>query len=418
MAATDRHKRDAGLAVGGSSAALFTGTNRLSNAVNDRYRSRVGAKLDRLEGARGLDWSGRPVGDVRPKLDGTRRRPGDPARRKGVNRRLLNRIDRQNQKRLQGARNDLSRRYRRGAITPHGRSMIQRTTLPLAIGGTLYGLHHSVDKADYSRRDVDLGGVGAGAGMLAYQGGGYALKPLDRRAERKIKASPVHRSVLAEHRRVSGLPPNAHAGHRAWTGYFRDYPKHLPGAKLKRTLARTHTGPSGAALTLAVGGLSGMETARLSRRARTGRSQSSVGKRYDGPDIVLKADRLVAEHKSTSLLRAAGYGTGVASLAWGGSRLRYLGPALRASKEVLEPTKPTVGRYLHRAENMRRNVERSTTAFGHAFGVGVGRLPMRAQVQLKRIPGPQRPLAATIAGGALVHVSSPVRRRTYTPVGD
>src|SRR5690606_11562338 len=48
--------------------------------------------------------------------------------------------------------------------------------------------------------------------------------------------------------------------------YFRNYPKDLPGAKLKRTLARTHTGKGGVALTAAAGLASGATAVHLNQQ--------------------------------------------------------------------------------------------------------------------------------------------------------
>ena len=74
------------------------------------------------------------------------------------------------------------------------------------------------------------------------------------------------------YRTAAKLPRNAKAGDPAWRSYFRNYPKDLPGGRLKRTLAVTHTGRSGVAATVAAGaagaGLAAHASQTLRRRKK------------------------------------------------------------------------------------------------------------------------------------------------------
>ena len=121
----------------------------------------------------------------------------------------------------------------------------------IALGGTWAGTRNIVDRYKVSKadkRDVDAAALGALAGGGAYQGATYALKPVDRRYERKIAESDTMRKVARDYKKKF-LPSNAGPDHPGWRPYFRNYPKSLPGGKLKRVTAVTHTGKSGMALT-------------------------------------------------------------------------------------------------------------------------------------------------------------------------
>lgn len=135
----------------------------------------------------------------------------------------------------------------------------------------------SVNKKDYRKRDVDAGMAGALTGGMAYQQGSYALKRLDRKYEAQIKADPVLRRKAQDYRAKSGRPRNAPPGHKSWVPYFRNYPKDLPGGKMKRTLARTHAGKSGVVLTGAAAAATGIGALEASRRLRN-RNGKNVSK--------------------------------------------------------------------------------------------------------------------------------------------
>lgn len=136
------------------------------------------------------------------------------------------------------------------------------TGVPLAWHGARN--HKDVSKK-LTQREVDYAVGGGAAGFAGYQGGSLALKPLEKPAERKIKSNKQFKTDLAAHRAAT-LPKNAKAGDPAWRKYNRTYPKHLPGAKLKRANAVAVSGKSGGVLTLAAIGAGGTGAVKYARR--------------------------------------------------------------------------------------------------------------------------------------------------------
>lgn len=117
---------------------------------------------------------------------------------------------------------------------------------------------------DHDVREDAAGGAGALAGQGAYQ---YAGIRGSARIKRSVKANKLKgndRKVLRRHRKAHGIPGGdfrpGEVSSDQWTGFFRNYPKHLPDAKLRRVMGHTHGGRSGTALGAAAtlaGGLAG-----------------------------------------------------------------------------------------------------------------------------------------------------------------
>lgn len=152
---------------------------------------------------------------------------------------------------------------------------------PLAFGSAALLYHGARQKVkkDIRRRDVDAAAVGSGGSLGAYHGVSYALKPLDRKAERKIANDDVLREKARSYRKAAGLPKNAKAGDQRWINYFRNYPKDLPGARQKRILSRTHAGGSGALAAGTVAAVGGYGALRYSQKHRVSKmmpDQSAV----------------------------------------------------------------------------------------------------------------------------------------------
>jgi hypothetical protein len=139
--------------------------------------------------------------------------------------------------------------------------------------------------------------------------------------------------------------------------------------------------------------------------ARTNRGAANVGK------------RLVDEETHFSLPRAAMAGSGMAAIAWGGSRSKALGRGLRAGAGHGR-IDPRVRRALETAERTRHMIQTETEPLGRIAGRGIGRMPQPLRLALHEVPQPLRPATASLAGAILVQHASPVRRKTYTPVGD
>jgi hypothetical protein len=171
---------------------------------------------------------------------------------------------------------------------------------------------------------------GAGAG-IAYQGGAMLTKPIDWRNEKKIKASPQHRATLAAHEKK--YPRGTSAGDTRYREFFRNYPKKLPGGRMKRVFTHTHTGKSGGLATLGVIGAGAAGGVGVSRH----RQKSAIGKR-GMTETELRHRRRVQGKigRTTSTLGLAGVG-----LAGAGALAAHKPGALRAIRKVPKLGKTT-----------------------------------------------------------------------------
>lgn len=261
---SDNSKRagQASVAVGAGAGLAALNTNRIANARNRRYQSNVDRELNKVKAAYGLDASGNPTAKIDTSSMKRNKGQANPRVRdaQGVNRTAA---------RARAAKIiELGEKRKQVPWTPHTRGKFMRGAALIAVPTSVVGAHYSVDKADVHRRDVDAGLTAAIAGGAAYQGAGYALKPLDRKYERKLAMSDEHRATLRAHKKTTGLPRNAVAGDEHWRKYFRTYPKGLPGSRLKRALAVSHAGPTGAAATVGAGALAGLAASNASAKAR------------------------------------------------------------------------------------------------------------------------------------------------------
>jgi hypothetical protein len=117
----------------------------------------------------------------------------------------------------------------------------------------LHARHHD------TREDIGAA-AGAGAGLGAHQGLGYAGTARVNRQHKERKLTNRERKQLRRHRKSYGIPgykpkPGA-ITEQKWTGFHRNYPRNLPGARLHRMMGYTHGGWSGTAIgtTAIVGG--------------------------------------------------------------------------------------------------------------------------------------------------------------------
>lgn len=187
------------------------------------------------------------------------------------------------------------------------------TGVPLAWHGARN--HKKVEKK-WTQRDADAAAIGAVGGFAGYQGGSLALKPLEKPAERKIKSDAKLKAALEEHRAAT-LPKNAKAGDPAWRKYNRTYPKHLPGARLKRANAVAVSGKSGGALTLGAIGAGAAGAVALDRKKRVKKNMSTSAFGIDHGDVFEKK----RDRKKGALTGAAvgGATAGAAGGAYGGA---------------------------------------------------------------------------------------------------
>jgi hypothetical protein len=217
-------------------------------------------------------------------------------------------------KQITGKIDDLNR-AKKAIKRPHLAGNAKATWTGIAVGAPAlwYGSRHSVSKKETGhRRDVDAGLVGGAVGAGAYQEASYALKPLDRRAEAKIKRNPDLNRQAREYQSKM-RPKNAKAGDPSWRPYFRNYPKNLPGSKLKRALAVTHTGRSGGALTAAAGGVAAIGAAAADRKYFRKPKDPVVAKFDQKPPPTNK--RIAHQKKAQAGFSLAGGTLGLAALA-------------------------------------------------------------------------------------------------------
>jgi hypothetical protein len=291
MADQSKRAANASLAVGAGAGLAAVNTNRIANKRNEMYQRNIDRKLSELKNGKfGLDATGKPVDKVKAPAKGEY----NPKRK----------IERQYENRMAGKRKgarivELGEKRKNVPWTPATRGKFMRGSLVVAVPATVIGSRYSVNKSDVRRKDVDLGLAAAGGAGIAYQAGGYALKPVERRLERQLseeyagrkkskgkdtasrvvfgdkKTGPEGRAILNEHKKKSNLPKGAPvAGTKEWRNYFKTYPTNLPGGRMKRVLARTHAGPSGAAATAGVASIAGIAAANASRQ----KEKSNVSK--------------------------------------------------------------------------------------------------------------------------------------------
>jgi hypothetical protein len=140
--------------------------------------------------------------------------------------------------------------------------------LPLSYAGAMHQAkkNEKFGKA-MDRKDTTAAYAGGAGAMLGYQGGVMATKPLDWKNEKKIKSNPGMRKKMKAHE-DKYRPKGMTAGDPRFRQFFRNYPKDLPGGKMKRTLAVTHTGKSGGAITLGLGAAGATAAVHHSRKKR------------------------------------------------------------------------------------------------------------------------------------------------------
>lgn len=236
-------KRDTAMQVTGAGTTVATlnrhGIERKYNQAVDNHFNRRKAKVESAWGFKGKKPVDKPVQGAGPKVK---------AEYKAYRRARFTKL------------NNLNRMHNKASF--HLGGARQSYTLAAAgIGGAALaykGTRNKLSKA-WTKQKADHAALGAAAGAGAYQGATYALKPVDRYYESKIKAGDKptsnadKRRILSEHKKKTGLPKNAKLGDGRYREYFRTYPKELPGAKFKRVTAVTHTGKSGVALTTGAG---------------------------------------------------------------------------------------------------------------------------------------------------------------------
>lgn len=105
-------------------------------------------------------------------------------------------------------------------------------------------------------RDVSAAVTGGTLGVAAYQAPSMTEWIFRGKEDKKLKNNPKTQKIVDKWKKKHGIEAGTQKGQPIWDEAYRDYPKSLPGSKLRRTMAYTHTGGTGRAafLASAVGG--------------------------------------------------------------------------------------------------------------------------------------------------------------------
>lgn len=286
---------------------------------------------------------------------------------------------------------NIARESKSARRIPLNAQMGRRTGLLIGGGALAYGGARSMVDKRVSQSDVDAGALGAAAGAGGYHAASYLTTPFDRRAQRKIDLDPRLKEIEREHRYKHGVA-GAKKGNPKYVPYFRNMPKELPGARLKRVVGYTHGGRTAAAATTAAAVLSGAGAVHGSRQ--------NVGK------------SLYRKDEHVSILRAGTTAAGLGLAGWGLTRSPMVGRALASGIKQAQT---------HQNPYALEALRRATVAAGVVHrGTGIAERNLR-QVRavdqaVQRVPASIRADVAAAAGILLVSESHPIRRQRYEPV--
>lgn len=379
----DRH--DSELGVGGTALGVRLGANHGSaqlNRLTATRRNLRAAELQRTyDGVRGIKVQ--------------RHTPSAGVSNAAQHRQDL--VARSTQlRRLQGRINEVNRKAKTPLVSRGMTHKLIVGSTVVGAGGLWSGLRGKGTVQKYTRRQADAFAVGTLAGGGAYQEASYHLKGADRRAEAKIADDAHLKAVLRAHQKTHGINQKGHrtvAGDPAWKGYFRNYPKSLPGSRLKRTLSYTHGGKTGFALTSAVGLGTGL-TAAHAVRPKVSKSQVVYG----------------YQQRQLSPVRTTETAAGLALGAWGASRMKSLNQLAAYGMRMAE--KNGGGAEAEKAlEAARRLAEATRRQTGK--GERALRQNARFNAAVEAVPPPLRPAVATTAGALLVAHAHPVHTERF-----
>lgn len=245
-----------------------------------------------------------------------------------------------------------------------------------------------------SRERAERAVEGGLAGQAAYQAAGYGAKHHAlRRLEPKTTRSQRDKALKPVKREHGAFTPKME----------RNYPSHLPEAKVHRTLGWTHRGKTGVAagtaLTLTGAGVA---TGAMHRHDR-GRKVTAAKAMYGVQEAKTEPSRVLE----------AGVGGGLAL--YGLSRMKMVGSLARYGARIAErngASPKQVDRVLSAAAAVGRGTKATT---------GAGEKQLRRVKALnnaiEQVPLALRPAVATTAGIMLVQHARPVRQEHFTPYG-
>jgi len=102
-----------------------------------------------------------------------------------------------------------------------------------------------------SERDVSAAVTGGTVGVAAYQAPSMTEWIFRGKEDKKLKKNPKTQATVDKWKKKHKIEAGTQKGLPIWDKAYRDYPKSLPGSRLRRTMAYTHTGGTGRAAFLA-----------------------------------------------------------------------------------------------------------------------------------------------------------------------
>ena len=119
-----------------------------------------------------------------------------------------------------------------------------------------------------SRGEVDGGIVGGGLGLAAWHAPSH-MEWIGRAGQDKKTAKKPKAKKAIEDWKKEYKVDRAQKGDPRWTEAYRNYPKKLPGSRMRRTMAYTHAGKTGMALQavpITLGAAAGIGVVRSSKK--------------------------------------------------------------------------------------------------------------------------------------------------------
>lgn len=287
-----------------------------------------------------------------------------------------------------------TRNRRMGAVRPESFRFMGRTG-----GAALLGAAGAKATGSSDRQTAGLL-AGAGAGALAHQAPGYAHSWYLRGRADPTKAymNPAvkRKDLPADQKKLRDAWEKKERG--PWLKQYpnvadrwRNYPKHWPNARAERFKAHWAGGRKGNAIFRGL----------------------VAGGAVAGHQMVGKNVQFGYRERTVSPVRAGEAAVGVAALAWGGSRLKMLGPLAQHG------VKAAARRGLE-SEAQRAVGFGATTGRAVRNATGRGEQALRDKVSgfgtsLDRVPAKMRPSVVAGGGAALTAHAMPVRRERFTP---
>lgn len=275
-ATKEQKQGEAMAAAGAASIGVGTAQNPIGQAAAKRRGKRLTGELDTARADLGAARSQKvspPPGKTWAQHGASQGLTGGAARRQALKPRKM--AIKEAAGRAQKAREGLN------DLPKFSRRVSERTLVGgIAIGAPLayYGARRSAVQKRYTKKDVDAAAIGAGSGAAVYHGVSYGSKPYEKKhINAKTNADPAKKAKYDWHKGKYGITNKTPAGDPAWHKMFRNYPRDLPGARMKRVMALTHGGKTGLAVQGAAVTGAGLAAVHIARNRREDMSKSAFG---------------------------------------------------------------------------------------------------------------------------------------------